>query len=149
MERGGDKMFYGEYKHSIDSKGRIIIPSKFRDELGKKFFVTKGLDDCLFIFTKKEWDKYEEKLNQIPLTNRQGRAFVRFFYSGAMDAKLDSQGRMNVSSTLIEHAKLEKDLIIAGVGSRIEIWNRDKWEEYGPDNLSMEDIEARMEELGI
>ncbi len=142
-------MFYGEYHHSIDSKGRIIIPSKFREELGKKFFVTKGLDDCLFIFTKNEWDKYQEKLAQLPVTNRKARFFIRFFHSGATDIKLDSQGRININSILIEHASLKKDIIIVGVGTRIEIWDKEKWEKYNLDSFDMEDIEMHMAELGI
>jgi MraZ protein len=143
-------MFFGEYNHNIDDKGRMSIPSKFREGLGEKFFVTQGLDKCLFVFPYEEWKSFEEKLKNLPLTNRDARAFVRFFYAGAMDCSLDKQGRINLNTKLREHATLGKEVSIIGVGSRVEIWDRNAWEQYNaPDNLSYDDIAEQMAELGI
>jgi len=143
-------MFFGEYKHNVDDKGRMSIPSKFRDELGENFFVTKGLDQCLFIFPSIEWELFQSKLKQLPLSNPNARAFKRFFNASAIDCTLDKQGRINISQVLREYASVEKEVNIIGVGDRIEIWSRDAWDAYNaPDNLSYEDIAAQMEELGI
>ena len=120
-------MFMGEYQHNIDAKGRLIMPAKFRAELGENFVVTRGMDGCLFIYPQSEWEKLEEKLNQLPLAKKDARLFVRFFYSAATEITLDKQGRMNLPQTLIQHAKLEKSCQIIGVSNRIEIWNADLW----------------------
>jgi len=143
-------MFIGEYNHSIDTKGRLNIPSKFRGELGEEFIVTKGLDNCLFVYPLDEWKVLEDKLKQLPMTNRDARAFVRFFFSGATECELDNQGRIRIPNNLREHALLEKEAVIIGVGTRIEIWSNDQWQQYNDDaNLSYDDIAAKMQELGI
>ena len=143
-------MFIGEYNHSIDTKGRLNIPSKFRGELGEEFIVTKGLDNCLFVYPLDEWKVLEDKLKQLPMTNRDARAFVRFFFSGATECELDNQGRIRIPNNLREHALLEKEAVIIGVGTRIEIWGNDQWQQYNDDaNLSYDDIAAKMQELGI
>ncbi|WHY79239.1 division/cell wall cluster transcriptional repressor MraZ [Neobacillus sp. WH10] len=123
-------MFMGEYHHSIDNKGRLIVPSKFRDELGDMFIITRGLDQCLFGYPVSEWGLIEEKLKGLPLTKKDARAFTRFFFSGATESELDKQGRINVPSPLLQYAKLEKECVILGVSNRIEIWSKQIWEDY-------------------
>lgn len=143
-------MFMGEYNHTIDAKGRLIIPSKFRDTLGDEFVVTKGLDGCLFVYDNQEWTAFEEKLKALPLTNKDARKFVRFFLAGAGNVEVDKQGRILIPSNLREFAELEKDVVLVGVGSRIEIWSREKWEsEASFDDDDMEDIAEHMSDLGL
>lgn len=143
-------MFIGEHQHSLDEKGRIIIPSKFRADLGVEFVMTKGLDNCLFVYPKSEWQILEEKLKTLPLTNKDARAFVRFFFSGASESTLDKQGRVLIPSNLRDHSKLDKEAVIIGVSTRIEIWSKDQWDNYiDEDNLSYETIAESMAELGI
>lgn len=143
-------MFIGEYNHSIDPKGRVSMPAKFRDQLGDRFIVTKGLDFCLFVYPLEEWEVLEKKLRQLPLTNRDARAFVRFFFSGATECELDNQGRIRIPNNLREHAMLEKEVVIIGVSTRIEIWSLEKWQQYNSDaNLGYDEIAAKMAELGI
>lgn len=142
------RMFMGEYNHTIDTKGRLIIPSKFREALGEEFVVTKGLDGCLFIFPKEEWNVFEEKLKALPLTNKDARKFTRFFLAGAASCEVDKQGRILLPAVLREFAGLEKDVVLAGVGGRIEIWQKEKWLESN-EYEDMEDIADHMEELGI
>ena len=141
-------MLIGEYEHSLDVKGRIIMPAKFRDDIGDKFIVTKGLDGCLFAFSKEEWTKFEEKLSTLPISNKDARTFTRFFFAGAIDCELDKQGRFLISSNLREFAGFTKDVVIVGMNSRIEIWSKEKWEDCN-DNLSADDIAEKMEMLGI
>lgn len=123
-------MFMGEYQHSVDVKGRLIIPSKFRESLGETFVITRGLDNCIFGYPMDEWRKLEEKLKELPMTKKDARAFARFFFSGATEVELDKQGRVNIPSTLVSYANLEKECIILGVSSRIEIWAKDAWDKY-------------------
>ncbi|MED4226097.1 division/cell wall cluster transcriptional repressor MraZ [Neobacillus cucumis] len=123
-------MFMGEYHHSIDTKGRLIVPSKFRDELGDMFIITRGLDQCLFGYPLSEWSLIEEKLKGLPLTKKDARAFTRFFFSGATESELDKQGRINIPTPLLQYAKLEKECVILGVSNRIEIWSKQIWEDY-------------------
>ncbi|MDR3270135.1 MAG: division/cell wall cluster transcriptional repressor MraZ [Peptococcaceae bacterium] len=123
-------MFMGEYFHTIDEKSRLIIPAKFRDMLGTHFIVTKGLDHCLFVYPMSEWQVLEEKLRALPFTQPEARAFVRFFFSGANECELDKQGRILVSASLREYAQLEKEVVLVGVASRVEIWNRNLWADY-------------------
>lgn len=123
-------MFMGEYHHSIDNKGRLIIPSKFRDELGEMFIITRGLDQCLFGYPISEWEILEEKLKGLPLTKKDARAFTRFFFSGATESEIDKQGRINLPAPLLQYAKLEKEVVILGVSNRIEIWSKPIWEDY-------------------
>lgn len=120
----------GEYQHSVDAKGRLIVPAKFREALGETFVVTRGLDNCLFGYPMNEWRKLEEKLKGLPMTKKDTRAFARFFFSGATEVEIDKQGRINIPSTLITHAHLEKECVVLGVSNRIEIWAKDAWEIY-------------------
>lgn len=142
-------MFIGEYAHAIDNKNRIIIPSKFREELGQKFVLTKGLDGCLYVYTLNEWKKLEEKLQKLPLTNKNARAFARFFFSGANEIEIDKQFRTLISQNLLEYANIKKDIISIGVSNRIEIWSKEKWDEYNASNIDYDNIAEQMSELGI
>ncbi|MGX5377186.1 division/cell wall cluster transcriptional repressor MraZ [Ligilactobacillus sp. LYQ135] len=123
-------MFMGEFKHSIDAKGRLIIPAKFREQLGSDFVITRGLDGCLFGYPMSEWRVLEENLKKLPLNKRDARSFVRFFYSAATESDFDKQGRINVPKTLREHAALDKKCVIVGVSNRIEIWAEKRWESF-------------------
>jgi MraZ protein len=142
-------MFIGEYQHALDSKNRIIIPSKFRDEFGSSFFMTKGLDGCLYGFTLEEWKKLEEKLKALPLTNKDARSFTRFFFSGAAEIEIDKQGRALIPQNLIEYALIGKEIITIGVSSRIEIWSKEKWNSYNEQNINYDEIAENMSGLGI
>ena len=143
-------MLIGQYEHSLDAKGRLIMPSKLREDMGEKFIVTKGLDGCLFGFSKNEWQNFEEKLKTLPLTNKNARDFVRFFLSGAIECEIDKQGRFLIAGNLREYANLEKDVVIIGVGTRLEIWAKGKWENYNSDaNISADEIAENMTMLGI
>lgn len=141
-------MFMGEYNHTIDAKNRLIIPSKFREALGDEFVVTKGLDGCLFVYDNREWAAFEEKLKSLPLTNKDARAFVRFFLAGAAGVEVDKQGRILLPSVLKDFAQISKDVVLIGVASRIEIWSREKWEEESSYD-DMEGIAEHMSELGL
>ena len=133
-EKWGINMLMGEYHHSIDEKGRMIIPSKFRVELGESFIVTRGLENCLFVYSNSEWEKITNKLNKLPFTKKDARNFNRFFLSGAIEVELDKQGRINISNPLATYASLEKDVVIIGVGDRLEIWAKDRWENFFEQN---------------
>ena len=141
-------MFMGEYSHTIDTKGRLIIPSKFREELGDEFVLTKGLDGCLSIYPMEQWKIFEKKLEALPLTNKNARKFSRFFVAGATACELDKQGRILVPQTLREFAGLEKDVILAGNLSRVEVWSKEKWSE-NCNYDDMDSIAADMENMGI
>lgn len=141
-------MFMGEYSHSIDTKGRLIIPSKFREALGDEFVVTKGLDGCLFVYDNTEWAAFEEKLKSLPITNKDARQFVRFFLAGAAEAVVDKQGRILLPTVLREFAEITKDVTLIGVGSRIEIWSKERWEGNSTYE-DMEDIAEHMADLGL
>ena len=141
-------MFMGEYNHTIDAKGRLIIPSKFRETLGEEFVVTKGLDGCLFVYDNNEWKAFEEKLKSLPLTNKDARQFVRFFLAGAAMVQVDKQGRILVPAVLREFAGLEKDVVLVGVASRVEIWSQERWESAVSYD-DMEEIAEHMAELGL
>jgi len=138
----------GEYNHTIDVKGRLIIPSKFRDLLGEEFVVTKGLDGCLFVFNQKQWDEFEEKLKSFPIGTKEARRFVRFFLAGAAPVETDKQGRMLLPIVLRDFASLEKDVVFIGVGNRAEIWSKERWsgESVYED---VEEVAEHMAELGL
>ena len=141
-------MFMGEYNHTVDTKGRLIIPSKFREQLGEDFIVTKGLDGCLFVFPQDEWLAFEEKLRTLPLTQKGARQFTRFFVAGATPCELDKQGRILLPATLREFAGLDKDVVLAGMLNRIEIWSKAKWTENNAYD-DMDDIAEQMTDLGL
>lgn len=134
-------MFIGQYNNKMDSKGRISMPIKFREELGSKFIITRGLDSCLFGYSLQEWQKIESKIKSLPITKKNARAFQRFFFSGAAEVEIDKQGRINIPKSLIEHAKLTKECVVNGVSNRIEIWNREKWD------ILLVDSEETFEEI--
>lgn len=120
----------GEYHHTIDAKGRMIVPAKFREELGETFVITRGLDQCLFGYPMSEWKLIEDKLKALPLTKKDARAFTRFFFSGAVECELDKQGRINLAAPLLHYAKLEKECVVIGVSNRIELWDKAIWDTY-------------------
>ncbi|WP_188454491.1 division/cell wall cluster transcriptional repressor MraZ [Virgibacillus oceani] len=127
-------MFMGEFQHNIDAKGRIIVPAKFREELGDSFVVTRGLDKCLFAYPMNEWKLLEEKLKKLPLTKKDARAFTRFFFSGAVECEIDKQGRINIPGPLRNYAVLEKECVVIGVSNRIEFWASENWDDYFTDS---------------
>lgn len=141
-------MFMSEYNHTIDTKGRLIIPAKFRDALGQEFVVSKGMDGCLFVYANDDWNAFEQKLTSLPLINKQARQFARFFLSGATPVELDKQGRILLPAPLRDFAGLDKDVVLVGVGSRVEIWSKEKWDNISED-VDMDDITAAMEGLGL
>ena len=150
MREEGNKVLIGEYEHSLDAKGRLIMPAKLREDIGEKFIVTKGLDGCLFGFSQTEWNNFEDKLKTLPLTNKNARDFVRFFLSGATECEIDKQGRFLIASNLRDYADMEKEVAIIGVGTRIEIWNKEKWKKYNSEeNISADEIAENMTMLGI
>ena len=141
-------MLMGEYSHSLDTKGRLIMPAKLRQDIGEKFILTKGLDGCLFAFSQTEWNNFEEKLKNLPLSDKNARNFVRFFLSGATECEIDKQGRFLIPSNLRTAAGLEKEAVIIGVGTRLEIWNKATWEKCD-ENISADEIAENMTMLGI
>ena len=145
MVAGGKKwgiyMFMGEYHHSIDDKGRLIIPAKFRSELGDKFIITRGIESCFFAYPEKRWEEIVHKLESLPFTKKDARNFTRFFLSGATVAEFDKQGRVNITSPLINYASIEKECIIIGTGDRLEIWSEDAWNSFfNSASINMSDI---------
>ncbi len=143
-------MFIGEYSHTIDNKRRLAIPSKFRKELGKAAVITRGLDNCLFVFSESEWKKLAEKLGNLPLGQSDARGFIRLMLAGAMDAALDNLGRILVPDYLKEYASLKKQVIITGVFNRLEIWDEDIWREYkGRSEKEIGNMAERLGELGV
>ncbi|MCI8664443.1 MAG: division/cell wall cluster transcriptional repressor MraZ [Hungatella sp.] len=141
-------MFMGEYNHTVDAKGRLIVPSKFREQLGDEFVVTKGLDGCLFVYENTEWKILEEKLKNLPLTNANARKITRFFLAGATLCEVDKQGRILLPSVLREFAGIEKEAVMVGVGNRIEIWSKESWISANVYD-DMDEIAESMEGLGI
>jgi MraZ protein len=144
-------MFYGEYAHSIDRKGRIILPAKFREvaksHFIEKFFVTRGLDGCLFMFSEEEWRTQESKFKSVSFTKQQSRTFNRLYFSGAAEVNFDSQGRILLPIYLKDFAEIKREVVIVGVSNRIEIWARNKWEEfYGNSRQSFEEIAEKLME---
>ncbi|MGW9751814.1 transcriptional regulator MraZ [Aerococcus sp. 150760007-1] len=143
-------MLMGEFQHNIDAKGRIIIPAKLREDLGAKFVITRGLDGCVFGYPLENWEKIQEKLKQLPLAKKEARAFTRFFYSAAAEAEIDKQGRINIPSTLVDYASLEKECLVLGVSDRIEIWSKTKWESVSSEiEESFEEIAEDMLDFGL
>ena len=142
-------MFIGEYQHGLDPKNRMIVPAKLREGLGNTFVITKGLDGCLYAYPLEEWKILEEKMKTLPLTNKDARSFVRFFFSGACEIELDKQGRGLIPQNLKEYAEIEKDIVSIGVLSRVEIWSKEKWNEYNGANIDFHSIAEKMNDLGI
>lgn len=145
-------MFYGEYEHSIDRKGRLIIPSKFRqafkENLVERFFVTRGLDGCLFLFAEDEWRTQEQKFKSMPFTKKGAREFNRLFFSGAIELTIDNQGRVLIPNYLKEFAGIKRDVMIVGVSNRIEVWSRERWKEfYDAHKESFEELAEKLVDL--
>ena len=133
-------MFYGEYEHTLDEKGRLIIPSKLRapikDNFIDRFFVTRGFEKCLFVFAEQEWRRLEDKFRQLPFTKSVARNLARNFYSGACESECDKQGRILIPKKLTDYAGLKKDVVIIGVSKRIEVWDRETWQAFSEKSLS-------------
>lgn len=143
-------MFIGEYQHAVDAKGRLAIPIKFRNDLAKGAVVTRGLDNCLFLYSKDEWEKMAEKLAKLPVSKSNSRAFSRLMFAGAMDVEIDKQGRVVIPDYLRKFAGVSKKVIVAGLYNRIEIWNEENWEKYkqGTEKSAV-DIAEKLEELDV
>jgi MraZ protein len=143
-------MFIGEYSHNLDDKGRIAIPVKFRVDLKKGAVVTRGLDSCLFLYTKSEWEKLAEKLAALPISQANSRAFSRLMLAGAMDVEVDKQGRIILPEYLRAFAHLKKEVVLAGLYNRLELWDGEIWNKYkGQTEAESGSIAERMAELGI
>ena len=142
-------MFTGEYNHTVDTKGRLIVPAKFRDQLGDEFVVTRGLDGCLFVYTLDEWHNMEERFREIPMTSKNARKFSRFLFAGAVTCEVDKQGRILLPPVLREYAGIQKDVVLAGILSRIEIWDKDRWNDNTYDEDEMDDVAEYMAEIGF
>ncbi len=134
-------MFSGEYRHNMDPKGRVTVPSKFREDLGEKFYVCKGLDGCLFVLSQEQWDKLVEKVSAMPLA--QGKGIQRYFFSGAAEVEPDKQGRVLIPPNLREHAGLQKDVTLIGAANRAEIWDTERWTAYN-NSQTEEDLQDAM-----
>ena len=141
-------MFMSEYNHTVDAKGRLIIPSKFRETLGDEFVISKGMDGCLYVYANEAWNAFEQKLTSLPLTNKAARQFARFFLAGAASVEVDKQGRILIPENLRKFAKLDKDVVLVGVGSRIEIWSKAQYDNIS-DDVDMDDVTQSMEDLGL
>ncbi len=141
-------MFMGEYSHSIDAKGRVIIPAKYREELGDKFVITKGMDGCLFVLPEAAFRELTDQLKALPLSVKESRKLVRHFSGAASEGELDKQGRVLLPAKLREHAGLEKDVVLVGVLDKVEIWSRERWES-ADDDADMDVIEAHLAQLGL
>jgi len=148
--KGAGILFLGEYRHSIDKKGRLIVPAGFRPGLGSQFIMTRGLDHCLFVYPADEWQTLEEKLRLLPMTRKDARAFVRFLFSGATACEMDKQGRVLIPANLREYAGLGKDVVVIGVSNRVEIWDAENWNAYAAGaEESYEEIAETIVDLGI
>lgn len=136
----------GEFSHTVDTKGRLIIPAKFREQLGTQFVITRGMDGCLFGYPLTEWQTLEDKLKELPLTKKDARSFVRFFYSAATECEFDKQGRINLPAALRTHAGLDKKCVVVGVSERIEIWSEDRWNSFATEaEDNFDDIAEKMD----
>jgi MraZ protein len=144
-------VFIGEHQHNLDAKGRMIVPSKFREELGQVFIITKGLDKCICIYPLKQWKIIEDKLSALPISDAGARRFQRFMMGSACECEPDNQGRVIIPAYLREYANINKDLVSMGLGNRIELWSRDSWDSYnmGDESSVDDELANRMSSLGI
>jgi len=143
-------MFTGEYHHTLDGKGRVIIPSRLREGLGDRFVITRGLDHCLFVYPNSEWVRLEQKLKELPFTKKDSRAFMRLFFSGAMEVEADKQGRVLIPQNLREYAGIEKDVMFIGVSNRVELWSKEAWEEYfNSADENYEELAEKLEDIDL
>ena len=142
-------MLMGEYNHSIDKKGRVIVPAKFRETLGEEFVISRGFDECLYAYSAEAWADMETKLKSLPLSNPKSRQITRFFLAGAANVTPDSQGRINIPENLISYAGLESQVVLVGVGNKIEIWDKAKWDKGYTEFSDINDIACEMENAGF
>lgn len=143
-------MFIGDFQHTIDAKGRVFMPAKFRDELSDGLIATIGLDRCIFLFTKEEFSRFRAKLDSTSITNKQARDFSRFFYGNACECELDKQGRITIPQNLRDYAQIDKNITVVGISTRIELWSKEKWDgEHDLNNFSMEELAENMEQYGL
>ena len=143
-------MLLGEYEHSIDSKGRLAMPAKLREGLGAKFVITKGLDGCLFVYDMEQWQKLEQKLASLPMTRKNARDFTRFLFGGACEGECDKQGRVLLPANLRQHAHLDKDAVIVGVGNHAEIWDAATWQAYNEASEEcVNELAEQLTDLGV
>ena len=143
-------MFIGEYSHTIDQKKRLAIPSKFRKELGKKAIITRGIDNCLVVYSVEEWKRIAEKLGSLPASQSEARSFARIMLAGAMDVRLDNLGRILVPDYLKKYASLKRNVIVTGLFNRIEIWDEKRWRDYKrKTETAVGDIAEKLKELGV
>lgn len=141
-------MFIGEYNHSVDTKGRVSLPARFRDDLSANFYITKGLESCLFIYDEEEWKTIDSKMRQLRVTAKAARSFSRLFYGSAQEISTDKQGRILIPNALRDYAEIDKEVVIIGVSNRIEIWDKDKWDDYmATTSVSYEDLAEELEDL--
>lgn len=142
---GGEQVFKGEFQHTLDEKGRVIIPARLREGLGENFIITRGLDQCLFIYPQAEWARLEQKLKKLPFTRSDARAFTRLFFSGAAEVEADKQGRILIPLNLREYAGIEKEVMIIGVSNRVEVWSEQGWKQYTSNtNLNFEQAAEKL-----
>lgn len=134
-------MFLGEFQHSIDEKGRVIMPARFREQLGNSFIITRGLDGCLFVYPLQEWEKLSDEVQNLPLAKKDARSFSRLLFSGAVEAECDKQGRVSIPNPLRDYARIQKEVVVIGVSARIEIWAAESWA------IINEDVADKFEEL--
>lgn len=147
---GGEHVFTGEFQHTLDGKGRVIIPSRLREGLGDRFMITRGLDHCLFVYPLSEWTRLEQKLKQLPFTRSESRAFMRLFFSGAMEVEADKQGRVLIPQNLRDYAKIEKDVMIIGVSNRVEVWSEEAWRNYfGEADNNFEELAEKLVDFDL
>ncbi len=143
-------MFTGEYHHTLDGKGRVIIPSRLREGLGDRFVITRGLDHCLFVYPNSEWVRLEQKLKELSFTKKDARAFMRLFFSGAMEVEADKQGRVLIPQNLREYAGIEKDVMFIGVSNRVELWSKESWEQYfNSADENYEELAEKLEDIDL
>lgn len=140
-------MLMGEFQHTVDEKGRLFMPAKLREDLGKEFYISKGLDGCLFVYDKEQWQLFEDKLNALPMSKKEARDLRRYFFAGATEGSCDKQGRVMLPPTLRQHAGISKDVVIVGVGNRAEIWAAERWNTYSQE--SAEVLAEKLTDLGI
>ncbi len=141
-------MFIGEYNHTIDAKGRLIVPAKYRDNLGEHFYVMKGYDDCLFVYGEEDFKALGDQIRALPLSNKASRAISRFFLGSAQESEFDKQGRILIAAPLREHAGLEKDVVLVGVGNHIEIWSKERYD-AAEESIDVDEVALKLEEMGL
>ena len=143
-------MFLGEFQHSLDAKGRLTLPAKFRDALADGLVITKGMENCLFVFSRSEWPSLQDKVQSLPMIKKDARKFTRFFFGGAMEEDLDKQGRVLIPENLRQYAQLNREVVIIGVSNRLEVWNKENWEEYVKEaESSYVEVAEELTDLGL